>query len=219
MTYLNMTGMLYTGGGSMSSPRVRDNSGFTLIEMIIAIVVAAVLMLVAIPNMRDWKLEQDLATKAEAVISEMDLARTTAQQSNQMVTIQPNPRSGLGRDWNAGFTTFINNNYVRGRGDLDNGETNGEIVSKFDITDNDMKLSVSGGGNIDNDVNIRFLPNGMSGLVDADLDNVMSVNGAVTIRLCRKISKKAITWTIVMRSAGDFTKDYTSVADGQCNGF
>lgn len=211
MTYLNMTDTLYTGGGSVTFQKVCNNKGFTLLEMIVAIVIAGILMLVAIPNMRDWKLEQDLATKAEAVIAEFDLARTTAQQTNQPVTIQPINQ----RNWNRGFGTFINSNFATGRGDFTN---NDDFVSNFDITDNNIRFSVGTGAQTNPNANIRFLPNGMSGLVDTDQKDVMAVQGNVIARLCRVISGRAVTWTIVMRTSGDTTKQMTQNAT-DCVGY
>ena len=222
MTYLNMTGMLYTGGGSMSSPETRGQKGFTLIEMVIAIVIAGILMLTALPAMRNWRYEQDLATLAERVISELDMARTSAQQRNKLVTISPNNAAGA-RDWKRGFIVYENAAYTVGRGDFQEGD---DLLSQFDIADANIRFGVfpadaagAVANDSDHDANINFLPNGMSRVISGndefDLD---AAQGNVTIKVCRVIGGRTNTWTIVMRPSGDITKAFDDT-NNNCAGF
>lgn len=223
MTYLNRTGMLYTGGGSMSSPETRGQKGFTLIEMVIAIVIAGILMLTALPAMRNWRYEQDLATLAEKVISELDMARTSAQQRNKLVTISPNTAAGS-RDWKSGFFVYENAKYTLKRGDYD--AKNDDILSELDIADSNIRLGVfpttaagTVAGDSDHNANINFLPNGMSRVISGndefDLD---AAQGNVTIKVCRVIGGRTNTWTIVMRPSGDITKVFDDT-NNNCAGF
>ncbi len=194
MTYQNKAGMLYTGGGSMSSQRVRVQKGFTLIEMMVAIGIACILMMMAIPTMRDWQQEQDLAAKVEAVISELDMARTSAQQMNKMVSIRP-----LDGSWNKGFQVFVNDSF----GADPTTVADSDLLSQFDTIDDKIRLEVldTAGGNAAG--NIRFLPNGMSGLVAV---GKTSASGDAVIGLCRVIGGKVHTWRITMRTSGDIDK-------------
>lgn len=207
----------------MSSPDVRGNKGFTLLEMMIAIAIAGILMLTAIPAMKNWKAEHDLAAKVEAVIAELDMARISAQQINRMVSIMPNDDTG-NRSWRRGFYVYVNAQFAKGRGDLDNTpEVRArDILSTFDVSDAQPQLmfavDATGQGNA-NDLNIRFMPNGMSGLVGDGQADLTTVRGDVNIRLCRVIGDRAITWTITMRTSGDITKNLQSVDNGECQGF
>ena len=223
MTYLNRTGMLYTGGGSTSSPETRGQKGFTLIEMVIAIVIAGILMLTALPAMRNWRYEQDLATLAEKVISELDMARTSAQQRNKLVTISPNNNAAGARDWKRGFIVYENAAYTVRRGDFQQGD---DLLSQLDIADANIRLGVfptTAAGTVasdsDHNANINFLPNGMSRVISGNDEFDLNVaQGNVTIKVCRVIGGRTNTWTIVMRPSGDITKVFDD-ANNNCAGF
>jgi type IV fimbrial biogenesis protein FimT len=82
--------------------RVRKHSGITLIELIITLVVLAVIIVLAAPQMGQFVDQRRLVGAAEAVYSHLQFARTEAvKQSRDMhVTFD----LGDGTDWCVGFT-------------------------------------------------------------------------------------------------------------------
>jgi type IV fimbrial biogenesis protein FimT len=79
--------------------RVRINSGFTLIELMVTIAVAAVLLSVAIPSFRDLLARNELITVANAWVGALSTARAEAVKRNQSVALcgeDDLPTSGIG---------------------------------------------------------------------------------------------------------------------------
>lgn len=79
--------------------RVRINSGFTLIELMVTIAVAAVLLTVAIPSFRDLLARNELTTTANAWVGALSTARAEAVKRNQSVALcgdDDAPTSGIG---------------------------------------------------------------------------------------------------------------------------
>ncbi len=192
----------------------RGRKGFTLLELIIVIVLIGILTTIALPAMKNWRAEQDLASRVENLIATMDLARISAEQTNRMVTIVPNRNNNGTRSWSAGFSVISNALYTTGRGDFSDQD---EEIAQMDISDTGIFLGVSDGTSVNDDaVNIRFLPNGMSGIVGGGWVDIVTVKGEVVFTLCRSIGTDAHTWTVTMRTSGDTTKDFNLSRGGKC---
>ena len=204
MTYLNKTSLRDTGcrSRSVSQSRLKQR-GFTLLEMMIAIGVAGILMMIAIPNMRDWKLEQDLGSKAESLISSLELARMTAMQRNKVVDIQSSSTSS----WSDGFFICARSGFTANATNC-NTSSGDEIVGQYDIEYRDSGSS-SIGLVIDvgetriqpNQNHVRFLPNGMSGVTDKENSLTsfakfgaanINVGGDVKFTICRRIGSSYV---------------------------
>jgi len=224
MTYLNKTSLRDTGcrSRSVSQSRLKQR-GFTLLEMMIAIGVAGILMMIAIPNMRDWKLEQDLGSKAESLISSLELARMTAMQRNKVVDIQSSSTSS----WSDGFFICARSGFAANATNCNTGSGD-EIVGQYDIEYRDSGSS-SIGLVIDvgetriqpNQNHVRFLPNGMSGVTDKENSLTsfakfgaanINVGGDVKFTICRRIGSSYEAFRITMRTSGDIQKEL--VKDG-----
>ena len=67
---------------------LRKNRGFTLIEMLIVISILAILALVAGPAMSDYMDKQRVISVAEALYSELQLARTEAVSRSSKVYVK-----------------------------------------------------------------------------------------------------------------------------------
>lgn len=79
----------------------RGNSrGFTLVELMITITVAAVLMAVAVPAFREFTATQKVKSTSLEVAAAMYMARSEAVKRNTTVTVTP-VTSG---DWTSGWT-------------------------------------------------------------------------------------------------------------------
>jgi len=68
-------------------PHATTSRGFTLIEMMIAITVMAILLAVAIPSYRDASLGSELRTLANDLYGSITLARSEAIKRNAVVTL------------------------------------------------------------------------------------------------------------------------------------
>lgn len=103
----------------LSRPRER---GFTLIEAMLVLLVAAVLMGIAAPSLRGWLLQQHLSTSTNSLISAFHLARQTAIQSHQAVSLcaghEGTCHSKAAWDWSKGWIVF----YDRNRNGILDGE-------------------------------------------------------------------------------------------------
>ncbi|MGH8616858.1 MAG: GspH/FimT family pseudopilin [Burkholderiales bacterium] len=96
------------------SPHRRSGPGFTLIEMMVVIAIAAILLTIGLPNLRDFLADQRVRTAASDLVSEIALARARAIQDSRRVYFQ---RTAV--DWKDGWIIFVDQN---SNGAYDNGE-------------------------------------------------------------------------------------------------
>jgi type IV fimbrial biogenesis protein FimT len=112
----------------------KKNTGFTLIELMVTMVVGAVLMAVGVPSVRTFLRNAELTSASNNLIAAVNAARGEAMKrgSNAMVI----PKPGIG--WNSGWVVFIDQN------------RNGQYDAAADITifeqslPADTSLAVSG---------------------------------------------------------------------------
>ena len=67
--------------------RYSDMSGFTLIEMIVVMVFAAIILTIAVPNFNTLIRNNTLATQANELVSALSLARSEAAARGDRVTV------------------------------------------------------------------------------------------------------------------------------------
>lgn len=86
--------------------------GFTLIELMVTLAVVALLVTVAIPNMRTIILNNRLATQANDLISDVSIARSasyTHRPSNVVMCASTTTTACTGGGWNSGRLIFVDN--------------------------------------------------------------------------------------------------------------
>jgi type IV fimbrial biogenesis protein FimT len=71
----------------MKTQRNRPARGFTLIEMLVAIAIMAMLMMMAVPSLRDAGLPSQLRSVANSLVAATQLARSEAIKRNTTVTL------------------------------------------------------------------------------------------------------------------------------------
>lgn len=111
--------------------------GFTLIELMVTISIAAILALIALPSMRSLIERNALAGQVNGFIGAITLARTEAIKRNATTVLcrSTNAETGSpptcsnGTDWKSGWMVFLDRN--------DNGS--------FDTENGDVLLRVQGG--------------------------------------------------------------------------
>ncbi len=89
--------------------------GITLVELLVALAVAAILLAVGVPMLRDFILNNRLTTHANTLATSLALARAEAVRRNTPVAIAP-----VASDWSKGWTVGVDAN---GDGTID-----GEVV-------------------------------------------------------------------------------------------
>ena len=68
------------------SPRTRRDRGFTLIELMVALAVAGLLLMGAIPLVREWMMNMQVRNAAMSIAGGLEKARAEAVRRNRDVT-------------------------------------------------------------------------------------------------------------------------------------
>lgn len=73
---------------------IEKAAGFTLIELMVAIAVMAILLFIALPNFNIWLQNTQIRTAGEAILNGMQLARAEAIRRNVNVQVRMDSSSG-----------------------------------------------------------------------------------------------------------------------------
>jgi len=96
--------------------KLHSETGFTLIELIITVVVAAVLASIAIPSFNNFVREERITSLANEILTSLVYARTEAIKRNRRVTMcksadpaaaQPTCDTAANTTWNEGWIIFV----------------------------------------------------------------------------------------------------------------
>ena len=85
-------------------------TGLTLIELLVALAIGAVLLTVAVPGYAHWIAAYQLRNQAEQLASSLSLARSEAVKRGQRVNLCPAPagaRCVTGGNWCAGWVVHV----------------------------------------------------------------------------------------------------------------
>lgn len=86
------------------------NHGFTLLELIITIALAAILLGLAVPNMRDFIQNNRMTGQTNEFVTALNIARSEALKRNHPVSICPVNEAGTGctgNDWSVGWLVYV----------------------------------------------------------------------------------------------------------------
>lgn len=124
----------------LSTNRRATQTGFTLIELCIALAVAGILVAIAMPAMASFHAKTAVSAQANGLMSALRLAKQEAMARGELVSIcamdPATAESGepdcldSGRDWSAGWIVFIDRGQ---RGEIGGGD---RIVSVHQAGDN-----------------------------------------------------------------------------------
>lgn len=78
--------------------------GFTLVELMVAIAIGALLMMVAAPGMVGFQRNAELTSRANALLAAVQAARGEAMKRGMAALVVP---AGDGSDWRRGWVVFV----------------------------------------------------------------------------------------------------------------
>lgn len=84
--------------------RQKRFGGFTLIELMVTVAIAAVLAFVAIPSLTTYMRNAALTSAANTLLASMNAARSEAMKRGQNAMVVP---ANNGTDWNNGWIVFV----------------------------------------------------------------------------------------------------------------
>jgi type IV fimbrial biogenesis protein FimT len=128
---------------ALQSCENRRESGFTLVELMVGIVIMSILLGLAMPSFRNFVLTSRISAQVNDFTGAINLARSEAVKRNAGMTVcrsaDGSTCSTSGVDWAVGWLVFADANF---NGQVDAGE---EIVRVFPAMPN---LSAVGGGSM-----------------------------------------------------------------------
>lgn len=108
-------------------------SGFTLIELMVTLAVAAVILATAVPSFQTLMVNNRLATQSNQLVTALNLARSEAVKRNTLVTVCKSanptatpPACTTAGNWEQGWVVFTDGDTV---GTIDGNDT---VIRVFD---------------------------------------------------------------------------------------
>jgi type IV fimbrial biogenesis protein FimT len=157
----------------VESHKLTNKSGFTILELMVVVTIAAILMGIAIPSFMEAIRSNRLTTYANELVTALNLARSEAVKRGVNVTVRrvdnlSSTNLGVGANWENGWDVFVDQQPVLGEFD-DDGDANlceaGEdcLLKTYMGMKTSYTLRGNSGAAPDNFTSfIRFSPSGQS---------------------------------------------------------
>jgi type IV fimbrial biogenesis protein FimT len=132
---------------------MKKTRGFTLVELIVTLAVAAILVSAALPSMRDLIRNNRLTAATNLFVSSLNIARSEAikQGRNATVCVSDTQNSCSGSNWQLGWLAWVDSDQD---GNLDfPGEvlrTVEPLTNSTQITSAENSFQIDPQGNVDN---------------------------------------------------------------------
>ena len=136
-------------------------SGFTIIELMVALAIAAVMMMYAIPAFNDFTVQRQMSANVNAMVSALNYARSEAARLGADTTVQAIDASDSNDEWGPGFCVT--------QGDP------GNCVASFRVFALDGAPTFDAQGALDNQDSLTF---NSRGLLQGTLQGTIQLCGA-----------------------------------------
>lgn len=83
------------------------DNGFTLIELMVTLAIAAVLLVVGVPSFVEFQRNSELTSQTNSLVAALNAARTEAMKRNTNAYVIP---SGTANKWRDGWIVFVDTN-------------------------------------------------------------------------------------------------------------
>ncbi len=161
------------------------NQGFTLVELMVTLAVAAIILAIAAPSFSQMIRDHRLITTANDFMGTMQLARSEAIRRGVQVTMLPITQG----DWTSGWNVFTDWNGNESLNDVGNNCSQNNDC--FLAQQNSLSTNISSNSNGSLGKGFRFMPTGEIFTIDG------LVNGTITF-----CSSQSNSRTITISSSG-----------------
>lgn len=148
------------------------HAGFSIIELMIVITIAAILAAVALPAMGEWRRNAQRTAATTTLLSSLHAARSEAVKRNSRVAICPSDdpaevdaKCSGNKDFSSGWIVFVDVD-----NDLDHGDDDDEeVVSSVEALNSNFSIITTKG-----ETGLYFRPNGR--MVTSDNNDITDFN-------------------------------------------
>lgn len=128
--------------------KARGQSGFTLVELMITLVVAAILLAVGVPSFIDMYKNNRLATAANTLAASVNLARSEAVTRGVRVKVCKSADGSActtSDNWEQGWVVMVDDNGDGAPDDIDGDGDPGPPIRVYQAVEGDVTMVGSGG--------------------------------------------------------------------------
>jgi type IV fimbrial biogenesis protein FimT len=179
-------------------------AGFTLIELMVTLSIAAILLLIGVPSFVNFKRNSELTSATNALVGAISAGRGEALKRGLNAVVVP----AVGTDWTRGWTVFLDKNSNQA---LDAGEVvvqkQGALASYFTATGQgtaagspayvmfDPSGYTTTNGATFQSATIQIARNDLSGSAQTDQTRIIVIAKTGRVRSCRPASDSTCTTT------------------------
>ena len=175
----------------------RAQFGFTIIELMVVVLIAAILIMVAIPSFTSFVINNRLTTEANSLVTSLQVARSEAVKRNSSVYVGSTGGSG---SWDQGFVIFLDTN---SNGAYDAG-TDTILRQQNALSSDVLKASIGGTAA----PVLQYLSTGFIGNL---------AGGSMTFNLCHQANYQGRQITVNSVGQVSLNDSCTCDSSNQCN--